>query len=96
MPGAILMSSAGLQHRQEILLFAGTDLEVRARLANTSLTIEVLKSGACVHRLILDHATVPLEHAWLADLFARDEHVRIDHLARQLEDYVSSLNTNQG
>jgi hypothetical protein len=46
--------------------------------------------------LVLDHATDPMEHAWLVELFARDEHVPIDDLARQLDDYVDALNTNQG
>lgn len=81
---------------EQALKFDGTDLEVRVALANASLTIEVLKSGACVHRVILDHATDPIENAWLAELFARDEHVPMDELAHQVEDYVAGLNPNQG
>jgi len=81
---------------EQALSFAGTDLEIKATLADAALIIEVLKSGACVHRVVLDHATDPMEHAWLADLFAKDERVRIDKLAQQLDEYVGGLNTNQG
>ncbi len=80
----------------QALKFVGTDLEVRVALANASLTIEVMKSGACVHRVVLDHATDPIEHAWLAELFARDDHIPLDELAHQLDDYVGGLNPNQG
>lgn len=85
-----------LSAAQQVAKFPGTDLEIRAKLADASLTLEVVKSGAVVHRVVLDHATDPLEHAWLAELFAKDEHVRIDEMARQLDDYVGGLNTNQG
>ncbi len=81
---------------EQALKFDGTDLEVRVGLANTSLTIEVLKSGACVHRVILNHATDPIENAWLAELFARDERVPMDELAHQLDEYVAGLNPNHG
>ena len=80
----------------ETLSFPGTDLELQACLTNNSLTIEVLKSGTCVHRVVLDHAVDPLEHAWLANLFAREDHVPIDQLGHQIDDYVSTLDTNQG
>lgn len=81
---------------KQTLKLDGTDLEVSVTLANASLTIEVLKSGACVHRVILDHATDPIENAWLAELFARDERVPMDELAHQVDDYVAGLNPNQG
>ena len=94
--GREAMSSYKGDGTMETLSFPGTDLEIQACLANNSITIEVLKSGTCVHRVVLDHAVDPLEHAWLANLFAREEHVQIDKLGHQLDDYVSSLNTNQG
>lgn len=81
---------------EQALKFAGTDLEVRVSLANASLTIEVMKSGACVHRVVLDHATDPIENGWLTELFARDERVNMDELAHQIDDYVAGLNPNQG
>ena len=81
---------------EHALKIAGTDLEVRVSLANASLTIEVMKSEACVHRVVLDHATDPIENAWLAELFSRDERVPMDELAHQLDDYVAGLNPNQG
>lgn len=90
------MSNRKTDAIQQALNFEGTDLEIRARLANASLVIEVVKAGACVYRVVLDHATDPLEHAWLAELFVRDEHVEMGDLAHQLDDYVGTLNTNQG
>ena len=81
---------------EQALKFAGTDLEVRVSLANASLTIEVMKSGACVHRVVLDHATDPIENGWLTELIARDERVNMDELAHQIDDYVAGLNPNQG
>lgn len=81
---------------EQSMRFEGADLVIRARLAQSSLTIEIAKSGAVVHRVVLDHATDPLEHAWLAELFAKDERVHLNDLARQLDDYVGGLNTNQG
>ena len=90
------MSNENTEAVQQALKFDGTDLEIRACLAKTTLTIEVVKSGACVYRVVLDHATDPLEHAWLAELFARNERVPINELAHQVDDYLGSLNTNQG
>ena len=74
----------------------GTDLEIGATLADGALSLEVLKSGVVVHRLVLDHATDRLENAWLADLFAREDRVRMRDLAGQVDDYVGSLDVNQG
>ena len=90
------MSEAISEGKQATLVFADTDLEIKACLVNAALTIEVLKSGACVYRVVLDHAADPIEHAWLADLFARDERVPMQEIADQVEDYVASLNTSQG
>jgi hypothetical protein len=90
------MAHETIKSTDQVLKFAGTDLEVRVSLANASLTIDVIKSGACVHRVVLDHATDPIENAWLAELFAREERVPMDELAHQLDDYVAGLNPNQG
>lgn len=90
------MAHVTMKSTKQFMRFAGTDLEVRISLANASLTIVVMKSGACVHRIVLDHATDPIENAWLAELFARDDRVPMDELAHQLDDYVAGLNPNQG
>ena len=90
------MPHKGTEAVEQALNFAGTDLEIRASFANACLTISVLKSGSCVHRVILDHATDPIEHAWLAELFARDDRVPIGELAHEVVDYWGRLNTNQG
>jgi len=78
------------------LRLRGTDIEVRARVDGARLTVDVLKSGVCVHRLLIDDATAPLEHAWITDLFAGENRVELRELAGQVDDYVTSLDTNQG
>jgi hypothetical protein len=76
--------------------FAGADLEIMARLGDNSVTIDIVKGGACVHRLTLDDAIAPIEHGWLADLFAREDRVTLTTLKRDADEYVASLNINQG
>jgi hypothetical protein len=78
------------------LRFDGADLEIRARLGGNAMTIDVLKSGACIHRVTIDDAAMPLEHSWIADLFAREHKIELGALAREVDDYVGSLNINQG
>ncbi len=78
------------------LLFDGTDLEIRAQLHNKTVTIDVVKAGRCVHRVVIDDAVGPLEHEWIADLFAREDRVHLGHLTREAAEYLESLNTNQG
>lgn len=78
------------------LSFGGTDLEIQAQLQGKSVTINVMKAGACVHRLTIDDAVERMEHSWIADLFARDDRVALSDLARDAEDYISELNINQG
>lgn len=74
----------------------GTDIEVVVRLENESMVIDVNKSGVCVHTVLIDHAADPLEHGWLADLFAREDHVELRDLAKDMDAYLISTNTNQG
>jgi len=76
--------------------FAGTDLEIQAELCDKSVTINVMKSGTCVHRLTIDDAVGRLEHGWIADLFAREDRVALSDLTHQAEEYVGGLNINQG
>ena len=74
----------------------GTDIEIVARVVDGNLKIELRKAGATVHRVVLEHATEPLEHSWLIDYFAAEERVGMRELAHQVDEYVVSLNTNQG
>ena len=76
--------------------FDQADLEIRAQLEGNSVTINVLKSGSCVHRLTIDDAVGRMEHSWIADLFAREDRVALTDLASEAEDYISELNINQG
>mgnify|MGYP001162055676 CR=1 FL=1 len=78
------------------LSFDGADIEIRAQLGTKSVTIDVMKSGACVHRLTINDAVGPIEHSWLANLFAREDRVELAALTREVDDYVGGLNINQG
>lgn len=86
-------------HRDDIekcLRFEGTDIEICVRLKNASMRIDVKKSNACVHTVVIDHAADPIENSWLADLFAREDHVELHDLAKDVNEYLISTNTNQG
>ena len=74
----------------------GTDIEVHVRLQDASMRIKVTKSGVCVHSVVIDHAKDSLENAWLADHFAREDHVELRSLAKEVDDFLMSTNTNQG
>jgi len=74
----------------------GTDLEVTNTLVGSDLTIVVTKAGAPVCRLIVEQATMPIEHAWLSDMFMYDHRVRLSELTSDLEDYIASLDLSQG
>ncbi len=76
--------------------FDGTDIEIRAHLSDDTVTIDVVKSGACVHRLTIDDAVQHMEHGWIADLFAREDRIALSDIAIEAEDYISKLNINQG
>lgn len=78
------------------LRFADADLEIQAKRDGESVTINVLKSGACVHRLTIDDAFGRMEHGWIADLFAREDRVTLSDLAKDADDYIDGLNINQG
>lgn len=73
-----------------------TDLEVQAVWNASGLTVEIMKSGACVHRLIVDDTKGPIEHRWLMDLLAREDHVDVNAMVREADDYVIGLDVNQG
>jgi len=74
----------------------GTDIEVCVQLKNASMRIDVKKSNVCVHTVFVDHVADPIEHSWLADLFAREDHVELRDLAKDVDEYLLSTNTNQG
>jgi hypothetical protein len=76
--------------------FEGADLEIRAKLGQQSLIIDILKSGACVHRVTVNDAVRRLEHGWIADLFAGEHSVELGALASEAGDYVEGLNISQG
>lgn len=76
--------------------FGPADLQIRAQLDGDQVTINVMKSGACVHRLTIEDAVGRMEHSWIADLFAREDRVDLSKLSSDAEDYISQLNINQG
>ena len=82
--------------RVKCIQFDGTDIEVCVRLDNAAMRIDVMKSDVCVHSVIIDHAADPIEHSWLADLFAREDRVELRELANDVDEYLKSTNTNQG
>ena len=86
------------QHKniEKCVQFDGTDIEVCVRLKNASMRIDIKKSNVCVHTVIVDHAADPLENSWLVDLFAREDHVELKDLAKDVDEYLISTNTNQG
>ena len=74
----------------------GTDLEVSVRLENDELTMVLTKANAHIYRVVIEQATMPIENAWLSDMFMHDHPVRLGQLTSELEEYVESLNVAQG
>jgi hypothetical protein len=74
----------------------GTDLEVLVSLENDALTMVLTKANKRIYRVVVEQATMPIENAWLADMFMRDDRVRLGELSAELADYVESLNISQG
>ena len=81
---------------EQCMQLGGTDIVVCVRLENESMKIEVKKSDTCVHTVIIDNAEDSLEHAWLIDLFAREDRVGLRDLANDVDEYLLTTNTNQG
>jgi hypothetical protein len=94
--GRANMTAIEKANASQTLRIDSTDLEVRAQVAGTSMTIQVMKAGACVHQLTIGDACQPMEHTWIADLFARDDHIELASLVRDADDYISNLDINQG
>jgi hypothetical protein len=78
------------------LAVPGTDLEVAVSLDNGELTMVLSKSNARVYRVVVEQATIPIENAWLSDMFMHDHRVRLAQLSTDLVEYVESLNVSQG
>jgi len=78
------------------LSFDGADLEIKARLVENSVTIDVVKSGTCVHRLTIADVGGRMENSWIADMFAREDRVDLSSMSGEVDDYVRSLNIAQG
>jgi len=78
------------------LRFHGADIEIRAQQDGESVKIDIMKSGACVHRLTIDDAFDSIENSWIADLFAREDRVALSELSRDADAYIGELNINQG
>ena len=72
------------------------DIQIRAQLLDQALTIDIMKSGARVHRVTLNGALSHIDHGWLADLFANEHKVELGAMAGDMHDYVDGLNINQG
>lgn len=78
------------------LNFERADLQIQAHLDDKNMTIDIMKSGTCIHRLTLADAVGRMEHSWIADLFAREDRVDVSRIAGEADDYVQSLNISQG
>jgi hypothetical protein len=78
------------------LAVPGTDLAVTVSLENGELTMVLTKANARVYRVVVEQATIPIENAWLSDMFMHDHRVRLDQLTTDLLEYVESLNVAQG
>ncbi len=75
---------------------AGTDLEVCIRLENDELAIEVTKADKLVYRVVIEQATGPIENAWIAEMFVRDQRVRLADLSTDVAEYLHGLDISQG
>lgn len=85
--------SMPIQNRVDI---PGTDLRVQIELIEDELTMTVSKAQIAVYRVILENATKPIENAWLAEMFMREDRVQLDELSADVSDYVDTLNISQG
>lgn len=74
----------------------GTDLVIQIELNNDELCMTVNKAQTGVYRVVLEQATGPIEHVWLADMFMHDDRVQLGQLSAEVSDYVDSLNIAQG
>ncbi|MBU2533553.1 MAG: hypothetical protein KKB37_12485 [Alphaproteobacteria bacterium] len=78
------------------LSFDEADLTIQARLNDNDVTIDIVKSGTCVHRLTIADAVGRMENSWIADLFAREDRLELNSIAGEVDEYVRTLNISQG
>jgi len=78
------------------LAVPGSDLEVTVSLEKGELTMVLTKANSRVYRVVVEQATMPIENAWLSDMFMHDHRVRLGQLNSDVEEYVESLNVSQG
>ena len=78
------------------LAVPGTDLEVSVRLENDELTMVLTKANAHIYRVVVEQTTIPIDNAWLSDMFMHEHRVRLGEMSSDLEEYVESLNVAQG
>ncbi|MDX2201264.1 MAG: hypothetical protein NW223_00805 [Hyphomicrobiaceae bacterium] len=90
------MQHQGPVQAAQSLRFDRADLEIQAAWTASALTIEIVKSGACVHRLIIDDAASPIEHRWFLDLLAREDRVSLGTMAQDADEFLIGLDVNQG
>ena len=76
--------------------FPGTDLTVFVELTNGELSMTVSKADKSVYRVVVEQATIPIENAWLADMFMRNDRVQLRAISADVAEYVESLNIAQG
>ena len=82
--------------RSQHVTFPDTDLNVRVTLDGGDLTMEVLKAGTLVYRVVVEQAAGPIESAWIVDLFMRNDRVRLSDMAAEIAEYLESLDSAQG
>ena len=78
------------------LQVAGSDVEISARLEESSIVVEISKAGTCIHTLQMKNVTETMEHLWLADLFGRTDIFECRDLAHVADRFLLTTNTNQG
>ena len=76
--------------------FPGTDLTVFVQLSNGELSMTINKANKSVYRVVVEQATMPIENAWLADMFMRDDRVRLGELSADVDEYIKTLDIAQG
>ncbi|HRK18375.1 MAG TPA: hypothetical protein PK970_05415 [Hyphomicrobiaceae bacterium] len=90
------MLDASPMTSDQSLRFDDAEIQISARLENQALTIDIMKSGACVHRVTLEDARTRLDNLWLADLFARESKVVLGTMKGEMNEYLEGLDVNQG
>ena len=64
------------------LAVPGSDLEVTVSLEKGELTMVLTKANSRVYRVVVEQATMPIENAWLSDMFMRHNPASRSHRGR--------------